>query len=132
MFLLLIALVSAIKPETKEDSCYMLSSHLVRTITDEIRDYVYANPYLKETEVRIKSIEESFWHCMDKMTDKEALEISKNSRKEYSKYMHLFKVDLQKFKSIEDVRLSKEFIEKRSQISKRISFMNKPSRGGEL
>lgn len=132
MFLLLIALASAIKPETKEDSCYMLSSHLVRTITDEIRDYVYTNPYLKEAEVRIKSIEQSFWYCMDKMTDKEALEISKNSRKEYSKYMNLFKVDLQKFKSIEDVRLSKEFIEKRSQISKRISFMNKPSRAGEL
>lgn len=125
MFLLMLSLVYAAKNDDKEDSCYLLASHLIRERMDEISDFMFERKHLREPEVRMKIIEDSFYHCLSLITDEQARDIANNDRKEYTKYKKLVDIPIGDYKSIQDTKTSKEFKKLVSTISKRKSFTKK-------
>ena len=117
MFLLLFYLVSGISIENKEDQCFLLASHLIREKHEEIVKIIKTSSHLKFPEVKLKAIEDDYYYCMEHITNEEVSAIMTNKRKEYSTYLHLMSSSIRNFQTLDDIKLSDEFIEKRNEIS---------------
>ena len=115
----------AITTEDKEDTCYLLSTYLVRERMEEIKDHIKLYPHLKEPELRSKVIEQGFYYCMDKIKNSEVKDIKKSKKKVYSQYVDLVSSPFDHIKSLSDVKQKPEFVAKKKEVSKRVSFSSK-------
>ena len=125
MLIFLICVVSGITIENKEDQCFLLSSHLVRERHEEAVEIITKQTHLKLPEVRMKQIEECFYYCMEHISEEEVESLMKTKRKEYSQYIHLISADFKHLQTRESIRLSQKFMDKRKEISKRVSTLPK-------
>jgi len=122
---LFFSLASALDTASKEDSCFYLASYLVRERQEEISTHLKAYPHLKEPEVRLKVIELGFYECMEKISEEQVKEVKNNNKREFSKFRSLVQVGIGKLVSLREVKLTEDFVRKRQEIGKRISFTKK-------
>lgn len=125
MIILLFSLVSALDLTAKEDSCYLLSSYLVRERQGEISAHLKAYPHLKEPELRFKVIELGYYECMEKINQEQVKVLKNNNKREFSKYSSLVQAKISHLVSLKEVKLTADFMKKKQEIGKRISFTKK-------
>ena len=128
LLFVLFSLVSGISLSNKEDQCYLVSTYLVRERMHEIDDHIKLYPHLKEPEVKMKIIEQGYLYCMDHITDDEVKSLLNSRKKEYSRYSHLTNANYGELRSIKETKLQPDFVSKRLEISKRLSFSSKESK----
>lgn len=132
MFFVLLTLAYASDLAAKEDNCFLLASYLVREKQEEIVSHLRLYPHLKEPEVRMKIIELGYYECFRKINEDQIRVLKTNNKKEYSKFRKLVEVDFSELTSLKDVKLSPEFMKKRQEIGKRVSFTKKSGPGRDL
>ena len=125
MIFLLFSVALAITTEDKEDTCYLLSTYLVRERMEEIKDHIKLYPHLKEPELRSKVIEQGFYYCMDKIKNSEVKDIKKSKKKVYSQYVDLVSSPFDHIKSLSDVKQKPEFVAKKKKSRKESLFHQK-------
>lgn len=132
MFFVLLALAYASDLAVKEDNCFLLASYLVREKQEDIVKHLKEYPHLKEPELRMKTIELGYYECMGKINEDQIRVLKNNNKREYSKFRNLVNVEIGHLTSLKDVKLSPEFMKKRQEIGKRISFTKKSGHGQDL
>jgi hypothetical protein len=132
MLLLLVSIAYALTPTNKEDACYLLSSHLVRSNWTEIKEHIKQFPKLKEPELRFKVIEDGFYYCMGRITQDDLAKMVSDQRKEYSRYLNLVNYPIHNYIYPEQLKLSDDFLKTRDQVSDRISSNSRTPKTNDL
>ena len=106
----------------KEDLCYSLTLRSIKERAKEISEYIKENKFLTLPSLRTKLMEDALETCIDSITPEDLIFLRKDSMLHLDNYQNLTNVPLQKYKNLQDVKVSNSFLEKRSEITKRIAL----------
>lgn len=103
--------------EDKEDFCYVMAARHVRGRSQEIDEYLEKNQNIGIPSIRAKLLEDTFYACVDEP----GLDyyVEDMVLKYFDKYMDLVKVPLEKYKTMQDVKVSHEFSKNKPEYVKR-------------
>lgn len=121
---LVLALGSTISFDEKEEACFLLSTASVVKRRADIQDYIKTKTGLREAVLRMKISEDTFNYCMDTITDEIGSKILQD-RSYVHENSHIVNVDLNKYRTDDDLKLDTGFVDTRKKISARISAKRK-------
>jgi len=128
MFLTLILLAAGqVSFEEKEETCFFLTNSAQKLRYKEIETHLAANPQLERQKMVVKVFEDSFELCIRNISDDEVRQIGLKRIRDFQPYIHLFTTDLTKYTKGEDLHVSKDLLERKMRIAKRISKGNTKS-----
>lgn len=115
---LLFGIVSAgVSLEDKEDFCYVMAARHVRGRNQEIDEYLETNQNLGIPSIRAKLLEDTFYACVDE--PKLDYYVEDMVLKSFDKYKDVLQVPLDKYKTMQDVKVSHEFSKNKPEYVKR-------------
>lgn len=118
MLLLLISVVYGLTEDKVDDYCYLFSSNYVQGLAESIQSHVLNYPELENQKVVSKAIEQAFYSCIKNLNDDHVKKFNFQNIHDFSLY-DFISLDLGKFTSNDDLKLTKKFNEKRKQIGER-------------
>jgi hypothetical protein len=125
LVVLLFAVSNCIEIEDKEDVCYALAIRSIRSRNDEINKYAADNQFVTSPALKSKLIEDGFKWCMFDIQEQDVQSLKGKANRNYNEYLHLVMVPLKKYKNLQDLQLTKEFFDKKSELAARIEMYSK-------
>ena len=120
MFFFFFVVASAITLEDKEDFCYLLAVKHMRDRTQEIEDFLSSSKVLQMPSLRAKLLEDTFNSCVEESKlDYYAEDLV---LKYFDRYKDLVKAPLDKYKTLQDVKVSQSFSKNKPDIIKRATM----------
>lgn len=118
--MLFFVLVAAITLEDKEDFCYLLAVKHIRSRSQDIDEFLASSTALEMPSLRAKLLEDTFTACVEE--PKLDYYSEDTVLKYFEKYKDLVKAPLEKYKTLQDVKVSHTFSKSKPEIIKRATM----------
>ncbi|CAG9322590.1 unnamed protein product [Blepharisma stoltei] len=106
--------------ELKENSCYSLTMWLQKQKFDELERAIAIKPNLDAVDLRNKLIERAYNHCIQWISDEEAIEISHTSLSKQARFGQLVPVLIEGLNSSKDIEIDFKYTKKRRELRYRV------------
>lgn len=117
---LLLTLSVSLDFEEKEEVCYLLSTASVAKRHNEAYEHAKSKEDMHLGELRPKLLEDTFNYCIENLTEDLALKVL-NDRTHANENSHIFNIDLDRYKTKNDVKSEKNFDNMRKRMALRLA-----------
>ena len=115
--LLLLFLADIVKSDLDlELVCLIFSMGTTRERVDEVNDYLLVNSHLSKQDLSEKLTDDGYSLCISRITIEEAYQIGLRRIKDFKHFSHLIYIELDKYKTKEDLILSETYKVTRKQL----------------